>query len=40
MTICQASDKHRQVVKENLSRDCETISSGSCVSGRTSIRYF
>ena len=44
LSICQASDKHRQVVKdrvkENLLRGCETISSGSRVSGRINIRYF
>jgi hypothetical protein len=44
LTICQARDKHRQVVKdrvkENLLRGCETISSGSRVSGRINIRYF
>ena len=44
MTVCQASDKHRQMVKdrvkENLLRGCETISSGSLVSDRINIRYF
>ena len=44
LTICQASDKHRQVVKdrvkENLLRGCETVSSGSRVSDRINIRYF
>jgi hypothetical protein len=43
-SICQASDKHRQMVKdrvkENLLRGCETISSGSLVSDRINIRYF
>jgi hypothetical protein len=39
LTICQASDKHRQDrVKENLLRGCKTISSGSCVSDRINIK--
>ena len=38
LNICQASDKNRQMVKENLLRGCETISSGLHVSDRIDIR--
>ena len=42
LTICQASNKHRQEMKdrmkENLLRGCKTISSGSCVSDRINIK--